>query len=130
MTPIAAAESGALAVSAAEQRAMRHHWGQWTVPRSSADVAIAHDPRRDGKIGIFYGKSYRVQLIFEHELGAERYRALLQHAARHRLATNDDVLAFLRDEAGAIDWPALLRGWIFDGAYGPYSPADIPQFLP
>jgi len=44
---------------------------------ASNDIAIRHDRRKEGGIGIFYGKSYRTQLILARELGAPGYRALL-----------------------------------------------------
>jgi hypothetical protein len=127
MTPITIVESGALPLDAAEQRAMRRHWGQWAVPRPADDVAIVHDPRPDGGIGIFYGKSYRVQLIIEHLLGPERYRKLLQNTFHHPPRTNDDALALLREAAPDVDWNDVLRGWIFPGPYGRFKPDDVPR---
>ena len=130
LAPIAVASAGLLPLSAEEQATMRQHWGQWAVPRTSADVAIQHDTRPQGGISIFYGKSYRAQLIVEHELGAEGYRALVHRTAEHLPQTNDDAIALLHEQKAELDWHGLLSGWVFEGAYGKYAPADIPKLMP
>ena len=130
MTPIAVADAGVMVSSTDERHAMRAHWGQWAIPPVSMDVAIHHDTRKEGGIPIFYGKSYRVQAILAHELGGEGYRALLQSTARHLPRSNDDVLALLHGQRADEDWRALLSGWVFDGPYGRYRPADVPGLVP
>ncbi len=130
MTPIAIAASHELSLSDEEQRAMRRHWGQWSVPRTADDVPIAHDPRPDGRVAIFYGKSYRVQLIASHLLGADRYRALLQHVLPRQPRTHAAALELLREAAPEVAWPDVLSGWIFPGAYGRFSPSDVPRIEP
>jgi hypothetical protein len=130
MAPIEMAKTGKLALPEGEELAMRAHWGQWDVPSADRDVAIAHDPRRDGRIGIFYGKSYRVQLLVERELGANAYRALLHAVATHAPSTSDEALALLDAQKREVDWPAFLSGWIFDGPYRNVPPADVPRIFP
>lgn len=130
MTPIAVVEAGLLPLPAGEDRAMRRHWGQWAVPPASTDVAIQHDPRREGGIAIFYGKSYRVQLVIERLLGAQAYRALLERLARDLPATNDGALELLHAQAVELDWRGTLSGWIFPGPYRRFQPADVPRFMP
>jgi hypothetical protein len=105
-------------------------WGQWAVPKPDADVAIQHDPRRQGGVGIFYGKSYRVQLFTARELGADGYRSLLQATAGHTPSTNEEALMLLHSVRADVDWAGLLRGWVLDGPYGKYAPADIPGLMP
>jgi hypothetical protein len=124
------ADAGLLHLSHDERHRMRVHWGQWVVPPASTDVAIQHDTRKQGGLPIFYGKSYRVQVILAHELGAERYRALLQATARRMPAKNDDVLALLHAAGADQSWRDLLTGWVFDGPYGKYTPLQIPSLVP
>ncbi len=129
MTPIALASAGLMPLGEGEEHAMRMHWGQWGVPAAARDVPIQRDTRREGDIPLFYGKSFRVELILQRELG-DRYRTLLRRAAKQRNQTSDEVLALLAAEDAEVDWRALLRGWVFPGAYGKYAPADVPGFLP
>jgi hypothetical protein len=130
LAPIEMSATGRLALPKGEEHAMRKHWGQWDVPTASNDVAIVHDPRRDGRIPIFYGKSYRVQLLVEREIGADGYRALLHAIALHSPATNDEALALLAAQKGDVDWRAFLSGWVFDGPYRNVAPVDVPRLLP
>jgi hypothetical protein len=130
MTPLAVADAGLMTLPKGEDHAIREHWGQWGVAAAGRDVPIQHDTRRDGDVPLFYGKSYRVELILQRELGEAGYRALLQRAASQRTATSDEVLSLLAAQKPDVDWRALLGGWVFPGKYGKYTPADVQCFMP
>jgi len=125
--PLAVAEAGLFALTPDEERAIGDHWGKGRITPPEVDGPVERDLRHEGKIGPFYAKTFKVQLIVHHELGAVGYRAFLTRAAKAPPRSAADVLALLA-ASKPLDWRAALTGWVFDGPYADgYSPADVAK---
>ena len=96
---------------------MRRHWGQWSVPRTADDVPIAHDPRPDGRVAIFYGKSYGYSDRLAPARGGPLSRTAPARTSRDKPRTHAAALELLREAAPEVAWPDVPSGWIFPGAY-------------
>ena len=65
--PLAVAKAGLFALTRDEERAICDHWGKGRITPPEVDTPVERDLRHEGKIGPFYAKTFKVQLIVHHE---------------------------------------------------------------
>ena len=122
--PLALAEAGRLPLGEAEVAALRAHWGIGWTPAREIDLPVIEDLRLRGGsfVGVYYSKTFKLQLILRRELGAPGYAGLLRRAAGRMPLESDRAVFALLDEMKRGDWRSLLSGWLTAGTYRHISP--------
>lgn len=118
--PLALAKDGALALTAAERRAVWKFWGADDL-RFPEDLPVQVDFRTLDKehLLFFYRKAFKVQCLLYRELGPQGYQRFAQDLAKTSARLPDDAaaLTLLGTIKPATDFRALLAGWVFEGPY-------------
>ena len=129
--PLAVAAAGELQLVADEAVAIASHWGAGsTAPAATADLPLGTDFRfsHPNRFGLWYEKTFKVQLILYAELGADGYRQLLRAVLADRTvhATTSGVVATLT-KLQPGNWDKVLSGWVSPGLYGTYPWGQVPS---
>ena len=122
------------AVVAQERRYRKEGAQKWgagsAAPAATADLPLGADFRfsHPDRFGLWYDKTFKVQLILHAELGADGYRQMLRAVLADRAAhaTTSGVVATLT-KLQPRNWDEALSGWVSPGPYGSYPWGQVPS---